>query len=497
MRLYFPKYFIVLVPIFLIFNSISCAFQKKSTEKSKLNILLLYMDDLRPELGCYGKKHIQSPNIDDFAKTGVMFRNAYSNVPVCGASRASMLTGMRPTRNRFLNFESFVSKETPDAVTLPLLFKRNGYTTISNGKVYHHLDDRTQDWDEVWRPYAFDKNEKGLTPTDYWQSLWKDYHDPLNREAYKKTGNGPAFEWAEVPDSTYIDGLMTQKVIRDLKKLKATKQPFFLTAGFIANHLPFKAPQKYWDMYPLSTIKQPNNITTPQNAPIVSISNWGELRAYNNIPKKGQVSDSLARLLIHGYFASVSYVDALIGEILTTLNALDLDKNTVVILVADHGYHLQENGQWAKFTNYDISSRVPLIVRFPEMQHKGKNSDALLELVDIYPTLADLCGLEIPKNQLDGTSLVPVLKNPTAKGKDHILIKRDNGFTLVTPQYNYTEYIKADDNSTTTSMLYNHRNDPNENINIVKLPEYEAVVKELHTALRTVYKKNIEGNSEQ
>ena len=220
----------------------------QSTDK-KPNILLLYMDDLRPELNSYGHKQIISPNIDALANRSVQFTQAYSNVAVCGASRASMLTGMLPTKTRFIDYKTRLDIETPNQVTWPRLLKDNGYTTISNGKIYHHLDDRISDWDEVWRPYAFDENDQDLSPLDYWQSLWKDYQLAENIELYKATDTGPAYESADVSDNTYIDGKLTDKVIKDLKQLKASGKPFLLTAGFIAPHLPFNAPTKYWDMY--------------------------------------------------------------------------------------------------------------------------------------------------------------------------------------------------------------------------------------------------------
>lgn len=459
----------------------------------KPNVLLLFMDDLRPELATYGQTQIISPHMDVLAKKGIQFSNAYCNVPVCGASRASMLTGMLPTKKRFLNYNTFVEKETPNVVTLPQLFKNNGYTTISNGKIYHHLDDRESDWDEVWRPYAFDNNDLGLAPTDYWQSLWKDYKNPDNIAIYKTTGTGPAYEKAGINDSIYIDGLMTEKVIRDIKNLKNSKKPFFLSAGFISTHLPFNAPKQYWDMYNRNNIKQPENYDyIPKDAPKMSISNWGEMRAYSNIPKEGQVSDSLAINLIHGYYATVSYVDALIGKILYELKAQDLEKNTIIILVSDHGYNLEEHTQWAKFTNYNTSTQVPLIIYNPFSNKKG-NRNALVELVDIYPTLAELCGLQVTRNQLDGTSLVTVLEDKNANGKAHILIKRGNGFTLKTKEFSYTEFIKADGNSIITSMLYDHRVDKDENENVVNLPQYKVVVSDLKHTLHTSYKKNIEG----
>ena len=259
--------FTIMIKTF-IYTSVVCLFLACKQEiKQKPNVLLLYMDDLRPELNCYGKTQIHSPNIDALASEGILFENAYCNVPVCGASRASMLTGMYPTKNRFINYNTFVTKEVPDAISLPKLFKNNGYTTISNGKVYHHVDDNIDDWDEIYRPYAFDQNEKNLAPTDYWQTLWKDYQTPENRKTYKITNNGPAYEKANVNDTTYIDGLMTQKVLRDLKKLQISKRPFFLTAGFISNHLPFNAPEKYWNQYPSESIKEPYNNTSQKNIP--------------------------------------------------------------------------------------------------------------------------------------------------------------------------------------------------------------------------------------
>ncbi len=460
-------------------------------KENKPNVLLLYMDDLRPQLNCYLQPQMKSPNIDVLADKGIQFNEAYCNVPVCGASRASMMTGMYPTKNRFLDYKTFISKETPQALTLPMLFKKNGYITISNGKIYHHLDDNVQDWDEVWRPFAFDKNDQGLAPTDYWQSLWKDYQLPENRKLYKQTGTGPAYEKAPVNDSTYIDGLMTQKVIRDLKKLKNSNKPFFLTAGFISNHLPFNAPEKYWDLYPEDSIEQPYNNFIPKNVPKISISNWEEMRAYTNIPKEGQVSDSIAKKLIHGYYATVSYVDALIGKIVTQLHKLDLDKNTIILLVSDHGYHLQDHTFWAKFTNFRTAMRVSMILKTPDMQ-QGAKTNALVELVDVYPTLVELCKLTPPKNQLVGKSFVSILKHPELKGKDYVFIKKQNGFTIKTPRYAYTEFIKARDTTMITNMLFDHSKDPDENENVVDKPQYHSVVAQLHQILHTQFKYNIE-----
>mgnify|MGYP001326049082 FL=1 len=481
---------LLFLPFFIFLN---CKNTVLELIPKKPNVLLFYIDDLRPELASFGATQIHSPNIDALAAKGIKFTNAYCNVPVCGASRGSMLTGMLPTKKRFINYNTFVEKETPEAVTLPQLFKNNGYTTISNGKIYHHLDDRETDWNEVWRPYAFDKNDQGLAPTDYWQSLWKDYQNPINISNYKTTDTGPAYESADVSDSTYIDGLLTEKVIRDIKKLKKSDKPFFLSAGFISPHLPFNAPKKYWDLYDRNTIMQPENYNyIPVDAPKMSITNWPEMRSYSNIPKQGQVSDSLAIDLIHGYYATVSYTDALIGEILNELKEQELDKNTVVVFVSDHGYNLQEHTQWAKFTNYNTSTQVPLIIYNPLSKAKG-TTNALTALVDVYPTLAEICGIEVPKTQLDGTSLVSILNNPNLEGKKHVFIKKGNGFTLKTRDFSYTEFLKPKDNSIIARMLFDHRTTKTENINVVHQKEFESIVSELSLTLHSVYQKNIYG----
>ena len=457
----------------------------------KPNILLLYMDDLRPQLNAYGHEQIISPNIDALADRSVQFTQAYSNVSVCGASRASMLTGMLPTKTRFINYSTRVDVETPNQVTLPRLLKDNGYTTISNGKIYHHLDDRVSDWDEVWRPYAFDKNDQGLAPLDYWQSLWKDYQLAENIELYKATDTGPAYESADVSDNTYIDGLLTDKVIRDLKRLKTSDKPFLLTAGFIAPHLPFNAPTKYWDMYDRKEIKQPYNNYVPKNAPKRSISHWGEMRGYTGIPKKGGVSDETAISLIHGYYATVSYVDALIGQIMAVLIDLELDKNTIVILVSDHGYNLQEHTQWSKYTSYRTSTRVPLMIHLPAMVN-GSKTNALVDLIDVYPTVVELLDLELPEHHLAGESLVPILKDPSLDGKSHVFLKNGKGYTIQTQEYSYTEFID-NNNETFASMLYDHRTDGDENINVVNKANYADAVTQLSTILHTEYVSNIIG----
>ncbi|MCU4174404.1 sulfatase [Carboxylicivirga sp. N1Y90] len=465
--------------------------QSCNKEHEKPNVLLLYMDDLRPELGCYEQSHIHSPNIDALAAKGVKFTNAYCNVAVCGASRASMLTGLRPTRHRFRDYKTFVQEDAPNAVTLPQLFKENGYICISNGKIYHHLDDRMDDWDEVWRPYAFDENPEGLKPTDWWQSLWRDYLDSDNAKLYADTDRGPSYEKANVADSAYIDGLMTQKVMRDLEKLKSSNQPFFLTAGFISPHLPFNAPARHWDKYEREQIQLPINNQPAQSEPKALQLPSFEIRQYTDIPPIDEViSDEKATSLIHAYFATVSYVDALIGQIMAKLKELDLDENTIVVLVSDHGYNLQEHGQWAKWTYHTTSARVPLIISAPNMKQRGQ-SQAMVELVDMYPTMVELCGLHTAPNKLDGRSIVPLLNDQEKSGKEHVLINNRTAYTIKTIRYSYTELLGEDIDKVMARALYDHSVDKLEERNVAELNEYSQIVDSLHALLHSEYQENI------
>jgi arylsulfatase A-like enzyme len=451
------------------------------------------MDDLRPELNSYGATHIYSPNIDKLAEKGVQFNEAYANIAVCGASRASMLTGIYPGRDYFIDYKTRTDVEKKDIVSLPKHLKNNGYTTISNGKIYHFLDDKWDDWDEVWRPYAFE-GPKEIKPIDWWESLWKDYKTKGNIELEKSTGKGPAFEKAIVEDSILIDGLLANKVIRDIKKLKNESSPFFLTAGFISNHLPFIAPKRFWDMYDYESIKLPSNDKPPTNSPTISISNNGELiNGYLGIPKKGDLSEGLSKKLIHGYYATVSYVDHLVGKIINTLEEEKLSENTIVIFVSDHGFNLKEHSQWGKYTSHRISGRVPLIIYDPRT-NSSANSNSLVELVDIYPTVLELLGLESPVHVMEGKSLVNILKNPKHVNKSHVFMKNAKGYTIKTADFSYTEYLKLTDNRQfIDNMLFDHKNDTDETINLSNDVRYTNVVDSLKTLLYNKYRFNIYG----
>ena len=428
----------------------------------KPNVLFIAVDDLRPELGCYGMDHIQSPNIDRLAEEGTLFVNSYCNVPVCGASRASLLTGLRPTFNRFKVYYTRADEDAPETRTLPGFFKDNGYTTISNGKIFHHANDSKADWDEVWRA-------KNITPRDYItvENIQLDTTEDLR---------GSPFESAVAPDTAYKDGKMTQKSIADLKKLKETGNPFFLAVGYLKPHLPFNAPQKYWDLYPEETIELPENRFFPTDVPQQALHNSGELRHYYGVPEKGPVSDEMARKLIQGYYACVSYTDALIGQLLGALEELDLDDNTIVILWGDHGWNLYEHGMWCKHSNYRTSLKAPIILRQPG-EKQGYKRMEMVEFVDIYPTLAELCQLS-PPGHLEGNSLVPLLGDQKVEWKDKVESVWRNGFTYTSTSHAYTEW-RTESDSIVASMLFDHIKDPDENENLAGKSGMEQIVEEL------------------
>jgi iduronate 2-sulfatase len=436
----------------------------------KPNVLFIAVDDLRPELNCYGRSQIKSPNIDALAAEGLLFQQAYCNIPVCGASRASLMTGLRPTFNRFITYFTWADKDAPGIKTLPTLFRENGYHTISNGKIFHNQYDSKESWDENWRPEV--------------STSWRDYQIQENIILDTLAGRnqrGPAWECFDGPDSLYFDGRMALKSIRDLQKLATIDKPFFLATGFLKPHLPFNAPKKYWDMYPPEEIVLPGNDTLPLGLPYHLITNWGELRAYDAIPAEGPVSDSVARKLIHGYYACVSYTDAQIGLLLDELEALDLERSTIVILWGDHGWNLDEHGLWCKHCNFNTSLRTTLMLKVPG-KTKGKQTEALVEFIDIYPTLAELCNLPLP-DHLEGKSMVPLIADPDAHFQDFVISKWYAGLTIQTRNYAYTEWFTRED-SLMGSMLYDHRSDHDENFNLAGLPEYGKLADSLRQVMQ-------------
>ncbi len=437
-------------------------------ESSQPNVLFIAVDDLRPELACYGKQHIHSPNIDRLAASGVLFERAYCMVPTCGASRASLMTGIRPARNRFVSYQTWAEKDAPGITTLNTQFRSNGYFTRSLGKVFHNAADNAQGWSEpAWRP-------KGVP--------W--YRRPENavlHEERQKKGSrsrGPAWESADVPDNAYADGAIAEQAIDDLGRLASKDEPFFLAVGFLKPHLPFIAPKKYWDLYDRDSIHLPDNYHPPKGAPAESIHSSGEMRAYAGIPAKGPVSNETARNLIHGYYACVSYTDAQIGKLLDELDRLKLTDNTIVVLWGDHGWNLGEHTLWCKHSCYETSMQIPLIVRAPGIDG-GQRRSRLIETIDLYPTLCELAGLPLPKH-LQGQSLVPLLRDPDAAWKTAAVGRFGNGDTIRTDGFRFTEYRNRKGNLT-SRMLYDHKADSGENTNVVAAEKETAaeLVKQL------------------
>ncbi len=435
------------------------------------NVLFIAVDDLRPQILSFGREKMVTPNIDRLAERGVHFRRAYCMVPTCGASRASLMTGLRPARNRFVNYQTYAEKDAPGIKTLNTHFKENGYYTVSLGKIFHHTIDNGQGWSELpWRPNG---------PTyKLRESLQKLRDNPRRR------GRGPAFESADVPDNFYRDGQLADKAIEDLSRLAKQEQPFFLAVGFFKPHLPFVAPTRYWENYPLADVHLPDNYFVPKGAPPMAIHSSGELRAYADVPGQGPVEDEFARRLIHGYYACVSYTDAHIGRLLDQLDKLGVADNTIIVLWGDHGWNLGEHTLWCKHCCFETSMNAPLIVSAPMLEgmKTGAATTALTEFIDIYPSLCDLAGLPLPEH-LQGESFVPVLNDPDASVKQAAIGRYGAGDTIRTAQYRFTLFEDRQ-GQPVGRMLYDHQEDPGENMNVAERPENAELVRQLTERLK-------------
>ncbi len=424
---------------------------------SKPHVLFISIDDLRPELGCYGKTQIKSPHIDRLAEEGVLFKRAYCQVPTCGASRASLFSGLRPTPNRFLTAKSSVDEEAGDVIDLAGYFKQHGYYTVSNGKIHHSPKDRADSWDEVFRPNGY-----------------MQYQTPENIEIAKNNKWGAAcWEAPDVEDNALQGGKIADKVIEDLRKAKESGQPSFITVGLTKPHLPFIAPKKYWDLYSEEDIKMAPNPFAPKNAPKISLHNSRELRLfYTDVPEKGPIPEEIIPKLIHGYYACVSFSDAMVGRILDELDRLEMRDETIVILWGDHGWQLGEHDMWVKHCVYNTSLNAPLIISAPGMQ-QDKIANGLVEFVDIYPTLCDLAGIGLP-DHLQGASVKPMLEDASHPGKRAVFSRFRLGDTVRTDRYMYSEWME--NGEIIARMLYDHEVDPWENENVAEYPEFSDVV---------------------
>lgn len=393
------------------------------TAADKPNILFIAIDDLRPELGCYGSPAVKSPNLDALAARGMRFDRAYCQEAICSPSRASLMTGTRPDTNGLTHNYIDFSAVDKSLTTLPNHFANYGYETVFCGKIYHRSEHSPESWTrkpahklvKVPRPkspYALAENQK--LRNDNFKAMLEKYGEAAKRGL----GSGPAYESADVPDHRYIDGYNTELAIATLKQMTSDKvdKPIFLAMGYKLPHLNWIAPKKYWDLYDRDKIQLASQTGGPKDGAAMGLHASFELRTRAGIPKYGPLGDELSRTLLHAYYASVSYVDAQIGKLISTLEETGIRDNTFIIVWGDHGWHLGEMGIWGKATNYEIATRVPLIASTPNMKAKGSVSKGLVELLDIYPTLCDLAGLPKP-NHIEGSSFAAVLDDPEVEIK--------------------------------------------------------------------------------
>jgi len=440
------------------------------------NVLFIAVDDLRPELGCYGVKAVRSPNIDRLARSAVTFERAYCQVAVCNPSRVSLLTGLRPDTTRVWDLVTRFRDTAPEAVTLPQHFRRHGYYALSFGKIFHNPWPDNASWSE---PHAWPKNARLWS--DQARKRLADYRRQMKAEGRSEAAirrmRAQATEIVDIPDSEHIDGAIAGQALSAMGRLAGREEPFFLAVGFVRPHLPFVVPRQYWEMYERSAIPLARNPALPLKAPDFAMNTMYELRDYLDFadapdPRRGSLSEARQRELKHGYYAAVSFIDAQVGRLLRELDRSELADNTIVVLWGDHGWKLGEHNSWCKQTNYEIDTRVPLIIRAPGMAGNGRVARGLVEFLDVYPTLCELAGLPL-RPELEGRSLKPMLEDPGRAVKDFAIsqFKRRQrnrelmGYALRTDHYRYVEWLDRATAKVVDRELYDHRDDPAENVN--------------------------------
>ncbi len=453
------------------------------------NVLLLLVDDLKPSFGAYGDTWVHSPNLDRLANSGMRFDMAYCNQAVCAPSRNNLLTGARSTSLGVYSLGYNFRRAVPNAVTLPQYFKQHGYHSAGIGKVFHIGHGNVGDEASWSVPFQPDKVIDYVLPESTDGKLTREEALFSNRS---KTGlsRGAAWEAADVDDDAYADGRIAVEGIKRLQAYKQSNQPFFLTLGFTKPHLPFCAPKKYWELYDPQEMTLAEVSVPPDGAPSYAGKTLGELNQYKPVPDSPPLTEEMTRTLIHGYYAALSYMDAQLGRVLDELDRLELNKNTIVVLWGDHGYHLGDHGMWTKHTNYEQANRIPILIRAPGLTSTGTSSRALVETVDIYPTLCDLAGLPLPTGPqpIDGKSLAPLLKDSAATVRDHAYHCYPKGKRLGrairTDRYRLVEWQpwKSKDGNVEYE-LYDYEDDPLETRNLAAAKP--TLVKQLSAILAT------------
>ena len=472
------------------------------------NVLLIVVDDLRPDLGCYGNSQAKTPHIDRFAKTALMFERAYCQQAVCNPSRTSVMTGLRPDSIGITGNHRHFRDTRTDVVTLPQHFKRNGYRTQSIGKIYHGVfpdgASRTV-WDTMGDPESWSVPTTRFGPRYYYteegirqaKQAYQAMYRPDNPGAddwTKKLVFGPMTEAPDVPDSTLYDGKVADAAVAALKQLAAKPdEPFFLAVGFIKPHSPFVAPKQYWELYDEDELTPVCTPHFPSDAPKIAGHASGEIRRYTDQPNRGEIPAANARRMRHGYLACVSYVDTQVGKVLNELDRLELSDETIVVLFSDHGYHLGEHGLWGKTTNFELDTRVPLIVRVPGTKSAGQTSPGLTELLDIFPTLTELTGLPRP-TAIEGKSFAPLLDQPDAPWKVAAFSQFPRGgnantggavmgYSMRTNHWRYTEWVDRKTGQAVARELYDHRTRQTETANLAGRSQHTELVR---TAFRSI-----------
>lgn len=480
------------------------------------NILLFSMDDLKPELSCYGSKMVKTPNMDELANSGMLFSHHYVQQAICGPSRASMLCGLRPDTTKVWDLQHTCREECPTAFSMQEYFKNAGYETAGGGKIVHGF----KDYDPLsWSiPYVHSETlpyADGKVPALYARYQGKAVHaayEKLKESGLKSYGENqrfmcnlnakPSTECLEQPDDAYHDGALTVWGMDMLEQFSSAEKPFFLTLGYRKPHLPFVAPKKYWDLFDRDKIDLAEFREMPEGAPDFAYHSGSELGGYTDI-EIDELKDELEkqRELIHGYYACVAYVDAQIGKMMAKLKETGLDKNTIVVLWGDHGWHLGDHNIWCKHSTYEQATRSPLLIFAPDFPAGGK-TESMVESVDIFPTLCELAGLPVPR-QLEGKSLVPILKDPSEKVKEFSMSqypdhggKKLMGYSLRTERYRLVLWMpnevsrtgEFDRSLVVATELYDYQLDPLETVNQVGNPKYIQVLQDLEANFKLYFR---------
>ncbi|MBM3876457.1 MAG: sulfatase [Verrucomicrobia bacterium] len=461
---------------------------------TKPNVLFIMADDFRPDLASYGSPAL-TPNLTRLARRGVQFDRAYCQQAVCNPSRSSMLTGRRPDTLRIWNNGTHFRELNPDATTLPLWFKEHGYHTRCVGKIFHNWHTKEKGDARSWSaPEFLHYATHGEDDARVTGPLPPNVASPSPRQ-YTSV---PLYECRDVPDEAYYDGRVAAEAVRVLDEVK--DRPFFLAVGFWKPHAPFNAPKKYWDLYDRAKLP-PLNPARPSGAPDIAFHDGRELRGIP--PNQVTFTPEQVAEIRHGYFANISYLDAQLGRVLDALDRSGAADRTIITFVGDHGYHLGEHTQWGKTSNFELDARVPFFIATPGSKHAGRRTGALAELVDLFPTLVDLCALPKPPG-LEGHSLVPVLNDPSKPVKPAAFtqhprpayfdrepekVPRAMGVSVRTARVRYTEWRDWKSGETIARELYEEKDEPAETVNVVDEPRLAAARREAEALLRSQFPK--------